>query len=168
MFTYTGFYALNKKYITVDDFLSIPFKSRELLSDCFYNAEELYWEAQYCRDKIDQIFKNKHFDIKFFSSLSDEKRDVLLQFLNIADQIGMSFIEQGHFTMNDFLSLKTDQQSEVLDLFVKYRRSHPYNPSDRIKLLNAVMKKMSSVQTDHDKTRISNASGQDSSLRPKP
>lgn len=62
LFTYTGFYALRKKYITVDEFLSIPVDARKHLSRFFCDADEIYWGAQMCRDQIDQMFLFKNVD----------------------------------------------------------------------------------------------------------
>ncbi|MFA5960499.1 MAG: hypothetical protein WC785_08270 [Tatlockia sp.] len=123
LFTYTGFYALKEKYISVDEFLLIPKEGREHMSCLFYNSEERYWQAQKSREKIDRMFKQYHFKLEDYIALPDNKRKTFIRFLDLPQESGMSAIEKGCFTVKDFVGLTLNQQESLLTLFNEHSRS---------------------------------------------
>ena len=120
LFTYTGYYALDEKYITVEEFLSIPADYRTNLSRFFYDAEETHHEAQIVRKTIDRMFKNKHFNADLFIGLSNDQCKMLVKLLALPDQIGMNAIEKGCFTAHEFLTFNGQQQDSLFRIFGDY------------------------------------------------
>lgn len=157
LFTFTGYYALNEKYISVDEFLSIPLEARKYLSYFFYNAEETYWEAQNCREMIDRIFKGKYFNIKEFASLPDDRRKNLIRFLCLNRNLGISSIEEGCLTMNEFLTLNLKQQDELLNTFNNYldRMGNSYTYSAYKDLLDKITVQMTVFKSGNEVENLS-------------
>lgn len=119
LFTYTGYYALHKKYISVDQFLSMPIEARYHLTPIFYNAEEERWEAQRVRGMADCIFRNNHFNLDLYISLTDDKRQVLIKLLTCS-RTGLTLIKEGYFSINEFLTLNGKQQKTLLSILEDY------------------------------------------------
>lgn len=168
LFTYTGCYALDEKYITVDEFLLIPYEAREYLSDFFYNAEEERWEALYCREKIDRMFRNNHFNIKMFISLSNDKRKILMEFLDLDRILGMVAVERGYFTINEFLSLNIEQQESLLNTFREHlrRTCGSYYYGIHNELFDNINKKVAEFKKINDEEKLRKLSAIDVDLGP--
>lgn len=56
LFTDSGIYAIEKGYLSVDQFLSLPIESRDYLARFFYDVSPLYKENELVKQIVDSIF----------------------------------------------------------------------------------------------------------------
>lgn len=124
LFSNMGYYALDKGYINVDEFLLIPIEGRKHLARWFYNAEEEHWEARGCRKTIDHAFQNQHFKLDEYIACDNVKQETLLKLLGWFELYDIQATEDNFFTTKKFLSLQLTQQYILLELFEKFYYSH--------------------------------------------
>ena len=152
LFTDTGYYALSQNYITVDQFLSLPLGARKLLQTFFYNPNEEYLKSLEFR-KIDCIFKNNFLDLDQFSSFSNEKREILISFLNLPDLLGMKAINQCLFTIYHFLAFTEEQEIELIGIFRSHHSGiHRLNDE---KLMNQINSKLVELRNKQEEKKSS-------------
>jgi hypothetical protein len=141
LFTYTGYYALHQRYISVDKFLAIPIEGRKHLSSFFYNAEEICTEAQMAKNIINRMFVKKHFDIDEYASLSDVDQKVLVNLLDVNNGIGMTAIENSCFSVHEFIGFNKSDQTAILTRLKKVPR-HANDYEDLYRDLKDLMREI--------------------------
>ncbi|MFZ2314409.1 MAG: hypothetical protein WAW86_01950 [Gammaproteobacteria bacterium] len=115
LFTPLGLYALEKAYITINQFLSLNVSTRETLGRLLAPQDKkdmLRSEAI-----IDRIFKNEHLNLSgdMFNNLKYDKREMLIRLYTLPKEIGLHMIEGKHITIDDYLNLELEQQQKTLD-----------------------------------------------------
>ncbi len=122
LFTNAGMHALANEYITVDEFLSLPLKSRYYFARLFYEVSPIDRENEVIKEIIDRVFTSSYLEMSAFAKLSYKHQEVLIDLLTIPSGAGIEMLNAGVFNLQDFFSFAACEQQAIISLAEDYQR----------------------------------------------